>query len=400
MKKSNLFSAVCALVILVSFDRSLYAEASEDISERASVSAFIPWPTDHPSDAVYAKVHEYSYVYDTYTWWENSRIWIQINPVTNGPFVCGPDAVIQGGIQYNSSLITSSERIMCGYLYVSQIFLLSERGIRFDSSLETTIVFNEKTSITLPAPIAPQDKLLIIDKSSTVGSITSNPPGIDCGTKCSSPFAFGQTVELTAHPDQGYELLGWYGDCNGDGTCTLVMNEEKHVNYVYKKQQSTFGVGVSHDGNGTIKSVPTGIDCGTSCNAAFQKNTSVTLQASPNPTFRFKNWSGDCSGSKTSICDLDLTKDMQVSAYFESAVPQKALTVTTKGSGTVYDSFGLIDCGDQCTASYNRGTKVQLTVTPDEGWKFKKWTGACTGKRACTVNLKANRKVTAVFVPQ
>ena len=289
----------------------------------------------------------------------------------------------------------------CGDLYLSQIFWVEGYGVEFDPYLETTIFMGSpEVSINIPPATTPQGKLLTVyNHDANFGKVKSNPAGIECGSTCSSFFALGQTVELTAHPVEGYQVFFWGRDCDGRDTCKLVMDGDKEAT-IYFSKISGFGLNAATDGNGYVKSNPPGIDCETTCNAAFQINTLITLEATPKPTFRFSKWSGDCSESKTPICTLDMTKDMQVKAYFESAVPQKTLTVTTKGSGTVYDSLGLINCGDQCTASYNRGTKVSLTVTPDEGWKFKKWSGACSGKRACTVNLKAKRKVTAVFIPQ
>lgn len=406
MKKSNLFSVACALVILVSFGRSLYAEANEDISEGVSVSASIPWPTVHPSDAVYAQITWFDEVYDTYSWWENGVIWIDVIPVTTGPWICGASAVVQNGVQYSGNFLPPSGFPFCSDLYVPTIFALSKNYTNnisiweYNPSYETMVIIGRpgKTIIVPPSSI-PQSKNLTVLASSQ-GTVTSNPSGINCGSSCQYGFKSFDTIELTAEPINGWRFDHWSGDCGGSGKCILTMSDDKSVGTVWKKDVSFFDMTVSNDGGGSVYSEPSGIDCGSICNSGFEAGSTVTLVAKPNPTFRFKRWSGDCSGSKTSTCTLGMTKNMQVGAYFESAVPQKALTVSTKGSGTIYDSFGLIDCGDQCTASYNRGTKVQLTVTPDEGWKFKKWTGACTGKRACTVNLKANRKVTAVFVPQ
>ncbi len=52
------------------------------------------------------------------------------------------------------------------------------------------------------------------------GSVTSNPPGIDCGATCSAAYDRGTTVALTATPAPGSIFGGWNG-CSADGTVRL-----------------------------------------------------------------------------------------------------------------------------------------------------------------------------------
>ena len=61
------------------------------------------------------------------------------------------------------------------------------------------------------------------------GRITSTPPGIDCGTKCSAELVNGSTVTLVADPDPGWTLGGWSGACTGTGACTVTMDAAKSV---------------------------------------------------------------------------------------------------------------------------------------------------------------------------
>ncbi|MEW6059368.1 MAG: GH25 family lysozyme, partial [Actinomycetota bacterium] len=61
------------------------------------------------------------------------------------------------------------------------------------------------------------------------GRITSSPPGIDCGSACSAPYAAGTPVTLTATPDPGMEFSGWSGDCTGRGACVVTMNAAHSV---------------------------------------------------------------------------------------------------------------------------------------------------------------------------
>ena len=75
------------------------------------------------------------------------------------------------------------------------------------------------------------------------------------------------------------------------------------------------------------------------------------------------------------------------------------LTVSKSGtgSGTVTGSSATINCGTTCSVSLNAGTLVTLTATPASDGTFTGWTGACTGTETCTLQMSANRNVTAIF---
>lgn len=62
-----------------------------------------------------------------------------------------------------------------------------------------------------------------------VGTVTSTPFGIDCGTDCTEVYAAGEVVTLTATPDAGGAFAGWSGACVGTGPCQLTMNAAQAV---------------------------------------------------------------------------------------------------------------------------------------------------------------------------
>ena len=57
-----------------------------------------------------------------------------------------------------------------------------------------------------------------------IGTVTSNPAGIDCRATCNGKFPLGNTVNLTAAPDPGSVFAGWSGDCAGTDLCSLTKN--------------------------------------------------------------------------------------------------------------------------------------------------------------------------------
>lgn len=61
------------------------------------------------------------------------------------------------------------------------------------------------------------------------GTVTSSPTGINCGLTCSTSFAAGTTVTLTATPGRGSIFVGWSGACSGTGPCTVPLNAAASV---------------------------------------------------------------------------------------------------------------------------------------------------------------------------
>lgn len=67
---------------------------------------------------------------------------------------------------------------------------------------------------------------------------------------------------------------------------------------------------------------------------------------------------------------------------------------TAGGKGVITGTPGGINCGKTCTASVAAGTIVTLTATPDTGFVFANWSGACTGA-ATTCSVRVNSSTTA-----
>jgi len=71
------------------------------------------------------------------------------------------------------------------------------------------------------------------------------------------------------------------------------------------------------------------------------------------------------------------------------------------GSGTVTSTPEGIECGDDCSGTYNHGMSVVLRATPDIGSFFSGWLGGgCSGTEDCTLTIDAGMTVTATFDPE
>ena len=68
------------------------------------------------------------------------------------------------------------------------------------------------------------------------------------------------------------------------------------------------------------------------------------------------------------------------------------------GSGTVTSTPAGIDCGTDCSESYDYGTEVTLSAVAATGSTFAGWSGAnCSGTGSCVVTMDAAKSVTATF---
>ncbi len=89
--------------------------------------------------------------------------------------------------------------------------------------------------------------------------------------------------------------------------------------------------------------------------------------------------------------------------FWSAEVSSTTLVVDTFGNGVVTSNIGGINCGDECSASYQPGTAVILTATPDADSVFQSWEGCdampgwTPNNKTCTVTINANRTVQPTF---
>lgn len=147
------------------------------------------------------------------------------------------------------------------------------------------------------------------------GFVGSNPAGIDCGTNCLTDFAQGATVELFAAAASGWRFSHFSGDCSGSGTCLVDMNADRQVTASFIEQ---FALSVLIDGQGSVISDPSGIDCGADCSAVYDRDTDVTLTAAPGPGWVLAQWIG-AACPLAATCTISMQQPRTVTARFETA---------------------------------------------------------------------------------
>jgi uncharacterized repeat protein (TIGR02543 family) len=171
-------------------------------------------------------------------------------------------------------------------------------------------------------------------------------------------------------------------------------------------------------GKGRVMSVgPSGIECGDgkkTCYLTFPQGAGqITLVPSDSATgWHFQNWAG-CTSTSGDNCLLEGSSEYTVTAEFGGpATTTSTLSVsaalvdttvpadgTLDAGGNVEGAAG-IDCGTGGTTCASSpvltGSTLTVLETPDAGFVFNGWSGACSGTdNACTVELSESKAVGA-----
>ena len=142
---------------------------------------------------------------------------------------------------------------------------------------------------------------------------------------------------------------------------SYTVNGDTEIKALWKDSvipPTTYTITISNDGNGS----------GTASPSAAVVGTEITLTATPNTGYRFKEWEIISGG--VAITNNKFTMpdgNVEVKAIFEKDAPpaptEYTVTVTSGGNGTASASH----------AKAVVSTEITLTATPDTGYRFKEW---------------------------
>ncbi len=202
------------------------------------------------------------------------------------------------------------------------------------------------------------------------------------GTATKSPiqatYDYGTQVTLTATPNVGYHFGSWSGDtASSDNPFIFRMVTDHTLTAGFVINQ--YPLITNPTGNGTVARNP---DLPT-----YTHGTQVTLTAAPSLGWHFAGWTGDTT-TATNPLTFIMTGPRTVTAVFQ--FDGYVLTINITGGGTVAKSPD--------APFYPLNTTVDLTATPQVGFRFTSWGGAASGTSPTTsVVMNANLTVTAQF---
>lgn len=160
---------------------------------------------------------------------------------------------------------------------------------------------------------------------------------------------------------------------------------------------------VTVEGSGHVGGDRRGIDCPATCVASYPPEGAITLTATADSGWTFKEWRGGCDSDDT--CVLDLATSHDVTAVFVPQVAAHNLQVLMSGAGggeVRSMPAGLMCTTGVCNAPFPEGSTVQLTALADSDSRFTSWGSACSGSGAspvCNVVMSSARAVIANFTP-
>jgi Ca2+-binding RTX toxin-like protein len=146
--------------------------------------------------------------------------------------------------------------------------------------------------------------------------------GIDCGSTCSSVYATGGSVVLSANDNPKAAFTGWAGcDTVVANFCYVWLESSRTVTAGFAAKRK-LSVSVSGGGQGLVQYASAGGNCnaGSSCTYFAKEGELVSLYAEPIPGSTFGGWGGACAGTQTT-CAFTLSADAVVTATFALAVP-------------------------------------------------------------------------------
>jgi len=102
-----------------------------------------------------------------------------------------------------------------------------------DGKCVVTVNANSSVSATFNKIQVSKPTVTVTLAGNGSGTVTSNPPGINCGTTCNATFSSGQKVTLTetvGAPNTFSAFTGWGGACSGNtSSCTLTLTNNVQV---------------------------------------------------------------------------------------------------------------------------------------------------------------------------
>jgi hypothetical protein len=185
-------------------------------------------------------------------------------------------------------------------------------------------------------PPVPNYPLTVTKTGTGTGTVTA-PPAINCGSTCTSGYASGNVVTLTATESGGSSFSGWSGACSGTAhNCNVTMSGAQAVT-------ASFALG----GDTLPPPAPTGLSLGAPTanpsNATFATSWSISLDPPSNtavPTYTWTASFNDTTGSSS------------------GSVGTNALTLTMP-----YHATGAATAGSFCVRAVDAATNVSVGQT-------------------------------------
>lgn len=183
-------------------------------------------------------------------------------------------------------------------------------------------------------------------------------------------FRENVSTYITATPLSGYRFIQWH-DGNTNSRRYITVTANAHYTAQFGPQQYYVHIAYTEQ-EGTVTGA-----------GYYSKGTQVTLTATPNPCFKFKQWhDGNTDNPRT----ITVNSDVQYGAYFTGTCN---FTITTLSDN---ENMGTVSGG----GTYLAGKRIYIEATPQKGYKFVAWNDGNTSSSRW-VDVYADATYTATF---
>ena len=228
------------------------------------------------------------------------------------------------------------------------------------SETSLTITISGNTSIT--ANFEATIYTLALD-AGTGGTVSSSGGTYEPGTE----------VSITAIASGGYVFSSW-SDGSTEQSRNITMSQDITLTANFVENAGNYTLSVEATDGGSVNT----------SGGTYAQGILVNLTATPSPGYTFTGWSGNATGSNTSL-SITINGNTSITANF--AVTTYNLTVNAGSGGSVSASGGV----------YDYGAQVTLSATPNTGYSFSGWSDGST-QQSRTITMSQDTTLTANFV--
>ncbi len=183
-------------------------------------------------------------------------------------------------------------------------------------------------------------------------------------------YAAGTTATLTATPANNCQFVDW-NDGVKDNPRKITVTQDMRLTANFEFIQYTINTGVNDETMGSVTGGGT-----------YNSGSSATLQAIPNENYYFVNWNDKNTDNPRTIF---VAQDMNLIANFALLQYTISLSINNETMGSVIGG-----------GIYRPGTSVTLYATPNEGYRFVKWSDDNTDNPR-TIIVSEDIELTAYF---
>jgi hypothetical protein len=196
--------------------------------------------------------------------------------------------------------------------------------------------------------------------ANTGGQVVGRATGGTC-TPSACTFPAGSSVTLTATPHTGFRFSAWSGCSTQSGTALSLnaVQTSQSCQAVFTPITYTITTRPTVGGSAAISA------------STVNHGASVTLTATPDPGFRFVNYSGNarCTGANPVLTIASVTSNITCNVNFAAIMYTVSASASAGGRVTPTNT------------SVAHGNGVSLTATADPNYRFVNFSGSpqCTG---------------------